>query len=312
MKGIPLGKLINKLMGKSSSADIATAITKAQAELAQAEAAVTAAETAYDAGLLELDKAALRKLLDAKVEAQIEIDQVRAKIAKLERQHAEAIDAEAENVRQQQYDKAKELVEAARKKLPSYEKAALQIREVLRAIAEADMAVELANESLPAGASRLDKAEDIRSTRQLYREDLKQEFVELWAGIGDQRTPIPDHLQRQVNPDARPRAGVASNGEVAFTGRVRTDGGGVLEVVKRRFIRTKYLPDRSGWHAPSLAASVELPPLDAGSSPFWSAVSYPPHSVLAALDKPLLPRPAAGERTPEYSYSLAPREIADV
>lgn len=202
-------------------------------------------------------------------------------------------------------------MEAARKKLPSYEKSALQIRDVLRSIAEADMAVELANESLPAGAARLEKAEDVRSTRQLYREDLKHETVELWAGIGDQRTPIPDHLQHQVNPDARPRAGVASNGEVAFTGRVRTDGGGVLEVVKRRFIRTKYLPDRSGWNAPSLAGSVELPPLDAGSSPFWSAVSYPPHSVLAALDKPLLPRPAAGERTPEYSYSLAPKEAAD-
>ncbi len=306
-----MGKLINKLLGKQSSSDLAAAITKAQAELEAAEAAVVAAKTAYDDGLLTSDKKTLRVLLDDATEAGIEVDQVKAKIAKLEREHEKAIEAEAENVRQQQYDKAKELVEAARKKLPSYEKAALQIRDVLRSIAEADMAVELANESLPSGASRLDKAEDVRSTRQLYREDVKQEFVELWAGIGDQRTPIHDHLQHQVNPDARPRAGVASNGEVAFTGRVRADGGGVLEVVKRRFIRTKYLPDRSGWHAPSLAASVELPPLDAGSSPFWSAVSYPPHSVLAALDKPLLPRPAAGERTPEYSYSLAPKEIAN-
>lgn len=306
-----MSKILNKLLGKSSSGDLAVALEKAKVELEAAEAAVVAAKTAYDDGLLTSDKKTLRVLLDDATEAGIEVDQVKARIAKLEREHEKAIEAEAENVRQQQYDKAKELVEAARKKLPSYEKAALQIRDVLRSIAEADMAVELANESLPAGAARLEKAEDIRSTRQLYREDLKHETVELWAGVGDQRTPIPDHLQRQVNPDARPRAGVASNGEVAFTGRVRTDGGGTLEVVKRRFIRTKYLPDRSGWHAPSLAASVELPPLAAGSSPFWSAVSHPPHSILAALDKPLLPRPAVGERTPEYSYSLAPKETAN-
>lgn len=306
-----MGKILNKLMGKSSSSDIAAAITKAQAELAQAEAAVAAAEAQYEANLLTADKKSLRAFLDAKTEANIDVDQARARIQRLERDHETALESEAESERQVAYDRAKELTATARKKLGDYEKAALQIRDVLRAIAEADMAVELANESLPAGAPRLDKAEDVRSARQLYREDVKQEFVELWAGIGDQRTPIPDHLQRQVNPDARPRAGVASNGEVAFTGRVRTDGGGVLEVVKRRFIRTKYLPDRSGWHAPSLAASVELPPLDAGSSPFWSAVSYPPHSVLAALDKPLLPRPAAGERTPEYSYTLAPKEAAN-
>lgn len=307
-----MGKILNKLLGKSSSTDIASAITSAQAELEAAEAAVVAAKTAYDDGLLTSDKKTLRVLLDDATEAGIEVDQVKAKIAKLEKQHADAVEAEAENVRQQQYDKAKELVEAARKKLPSYEKSALQIRDVLRSIAEADMAVNLANESLPDGAARLDKAEDVRSTRQLYRKDLKQEFVELWAGIGDQGTPIPDHLQHQVNPDARPRAGVATNGDIALTGRVRVDGGGVLEVVRRRFIKTTYLPDRSGWNAPSLAASVELPPLAAGSSPLWSAVSYPPHSVLAALDKPLLPRPAMGERTPEYSYSLAPKETADV
>ncbi|WP_432347896.1 hypothetical protein WMC41_09810 [Shinella yambaruensis] len=307
-----MSKLAKLFGGRQSSTDIASAITRAHAELEAAEAAVVAAETAYDDGLLTLDKAALRKLLDTKVEAGIEIDQIRARLAKLEREHEKALEAEAESERQAAYDRAKELVEAARKKLPSYEKSALQIRDVLRSIAEADMAVELANESLPAGAARLEKAEDIRSTRQLYREDLKHETVELWAGIGDQRTPIPDHMQRQVNPDARPRAGVASNGEVAFTGRVRTDGGGVLEVVKRRFIRTKYLPDRSGWHAPSLAASVELPPLDAGSSPFWSAVSYPPNSILAALDKPLLRRPDEGERTPEYLYSLAPKETLNV
>lgn len=84
-----MSKILNKLLGKSSSANLADAIVKAKAELETAEFAVTAAETAYDAGLLTLEKAALRKLLDAKVEAQIEIDQVKAKLAKLERQHAE-------------------------------------------------------------------------------------------------------------------------------------------------------------------------------------------------------------------------------
>ncbi|MCW5712250.1 hypothetical protein [Shinella sp.] len=148
-----MSKILSKLLGKSSSTDIVSALEKAKAELAQAEAAVVAAETAYDAGLLELDKAALRKLLDNATEAKIDVDQVRARIAKLERQHADALEAEAADQRQRRYDEAKAASEAAEKRLRrEYPKAAMAIRDLLAEVAAASIAVQAANEDPPEGA----------------------------------------------------------------------------------------------------------------------------------------------------------------
>lgn len=285
-------------MTKTSSADIAAAISKAQADLEAAEAAVTAAERSYDEGLLELDKPALRKLLDVATEAKIDIDQVRAKIAKLQQQHADAIEAEADRERRAAYDKAQALAEAARKRLArDYPKHALAIRDMLREVAEADVAVQAVNADLPEGAARLAGPESDRSTPTLYREDIGEEVVDLWCGAGDLSTPIPDDLQRKVQPNERPR-----RGDNMLYGRVRTENG-VLEVALRRFLRRTYLPHQIGRSIESLSSSINLPPLHAGASPFFEPANHAPARLLAELEKPLLPRPQDPERVPEVEHA---------
>jgi hypothetical protein len=309
-----MSKLLNKLLGKSSSADIAAAITKAQAELAQAEAAVAAAEEQYEANLLTADKKALRALLDAKTEANIDLDQARARAHRLERDHEAALEAEAESNRQAAYDRAKELTATARKKLGDYEKAALQIRDVLRSIAEADVAVDAANENLPAGAARLDKAEAVRSSPNLYKETVKEEIVELWAAIGQQSVPV-EHQHRvrveRVGKRIRSRWSEDDFDEGGWEkGYYTTDGGGTIEAVKRRFVKRTFLPDDTGHYATSLASAVSLPPAIVGGPVFFEPGSYHAPGLLAKLDQPLPPRRIRAERKPEIEYVLAPKEAA--
>ena len=310
-----MGKILNKLMGKSSSSDIAGAITKAQAELAQAEAAVAAAEAQYEANLLVADKKALRALLDAKTEANIDVDQARARIHRLERDHEAALEAEAESDRQAAYDRAKELTATARKKLGDYEKAAMAIRDVLRAIAEADVAVEAANENLPAGAARLDKAEDVRSAPNLYKEVTKEELVELWAYIGQQSVPV-EHQHRvrveRVGKRIRSRWDEGDFDEDGYEkGYYTTDSGAVIEAVKRRFVKRTFLPDETGHFAAPLSHKVDLPPAIVGGPVFFEPGSYHAPGLLAKLDQPLPPRRVRPERKPEVEYVLAPKEVSD-
>lgn len=301
-----MGKILSKLLGKQSSGDIAAAITKAQAELAQAEAAVTAAETAYDAGLLELDKAALRMLLDDKVEADIDCDQIRARLAKLERQHAEAIEAEAADQRQRRYDEAKAAAEAARKKLTTeYPRLAKDLRAILKTIAESDLLVDAANEDLPAGAERLARAEGFRSQPNRYREERGQAVVDAWVPIGDRSSPLPDEMQRRVRPEERARR------DGTQYGKVQTQSGGWLEVERRRFTRVEFLPHEDGRYIAPLAAELNLPALHAGASPYWLAAAHAPYHIVAELEKPLLPQPARAERTPEIEWRSAPKESND-
>lgn len=299
---------LRKLLGTSaSSADIAAALDKARGEFAAAEAAVTLAEKAYDDGLLDLDKGALRKLLDAAAEAKIDVDQINAKITKLEGQLENAQASEAEDARRERYNRAREMSDSARKKLHhDYPKACDGLREILKALAEAEAAVAESNVDLPEGASRLDGPEDNRSTPAQWKEVVSEDAVELWAGIGGQATPIDAELQRQVYPDARLRRGVADNGEEALCGRVRTENGGTLEVVKRKFIRRRVLPDVGGFSVASLASELNLPPLYAGAAPYWEPSTYTPARALTELEKPMRPRPEQQKREPVYEYSLAP------
>ena len=299
---------LRKLLGAgTTSADIAAALDKAQADLIAAEAAVGTAEQAYDDGLLELDKAALHKLLHAATEAKIDRDQVQAKIARLSTELEKAQASEAEAGRRERYARAKELSEAASKKLlRDYPKAAESIRSLLGDIAAAAEAVSAANADLPEGAARLSGPEDFRSTTTLYREEIGEEVVDLWVACGDRSTPISDELQRKVQPEARPR-----RGDDTLYGKVHTDSGHWLEVEQRRFLRRRFLPQQSGRVIGSLASDLSLPPLYAGADAYWSAANYTPARIVEELAKPLRGRPQDPERKPEVEFANPPKEDAD-
>lgn len=294
-------------LGRQSSSDLAAAITTAQSELETAESAVTAAETAYDAGLLELDKPALRRLLEDKVEADIDCDQIRARLAKLERQHADALEAEAADQRQRKYDEAKAAAEAAEKRLRrEYPKAAMAIREMLAEVAAASIAVRVANEDRPEGAPALAGPEHSRSQANLYHEVLSEDVVDLWVTI-DSASPIDSALQRNVRAREKHRRGMlrdrSDTDENPMTYGVVQSEHGTLEVVLKRFRRTKFLPDAGGRHIGSLASEIVLPPLDADATPFWSP-AYDAHDAARQATAELKPAPKRAERMPEFSYSL--------
>lgn len=310
-----MSKLLNKLLGKQSSGDIAAAITKAQAELAQAEAAVTAAEEQYDANLLTADKKALRALLDAKTEANIDVDQARARAHRLERDHEAAVEAEAADQRQRRYDDAKAASDAAEKRLRrEYPKLATGIRELLAEVAAAPLAIDEANADRPEGAPPLLDPDYSRSQHQLYREVLGEDVVEMWTEIDGAR-PIRDELQRHVRAHEKNRRGMMrdrsdSTENPLRYGVVQTEHGH-LEVVLKRFRRTKILPDQAGYLTGPLACEVVLPALDASGTPFWRP-TYDQQDAANQAAAELKPAPKRPERVAEYSYSLAPRETADV
>ena len=310
-----MSKLAKLFGGRQSSTDIASAITRAHAELEAAEAAVAAAEKSYDEGLLTLDKVALRRLLDDKVEAGIECDQIRARLTALEREHAKALESEAADQRQRRYDEAKAASEAAEKRLRrEYSKAALAIRELLAEVAAASLAVQAANEDRPEGAPPLLDPEYGRSQHQQYREILSEDIVEMWATI-DSASPIRDELQRHVRAREKGRRGMMTDrSDTAenplLYGSVQTEHG-VLEVVRKRFRRTKFLPDRGGYSVGPLACELVLPPLDAGATPFWKP-AYDQRDAANQAAADLEPAPKRPERVAEYSYSLAPREVSNV
>lgn len=294
-------------LGRQSSSDLAAAITKAQVELETAKSAVVAAETAYDAALLSETPAALRKLHDGITDASIEADRATAVIAKLERQHAEALEAEAADQRQRRYDDAKAASEAAEKRLRrEYPKAALQIRELLADVAAASIAVRAANEDRPEGAPALAGPEHSRSQPNLYQEVLTEDVVDLWTTI-DSTSPINSALQRNVRTREKGRRGQmrdrSESDESPMTyGVVQTEHG-ALEVVLKRFRRTKFLPDAGGRHIGSLASEIVLPPLDADATPYWTP-AYDAHDAARQAVAELKPAPKRAERVPELSYDL--------
>lgn len=291
-----MAKALKKL---ESSTEIAAALDAARTKAEEADAGVNLADAAYKAALLTETSDALRKLVDDKVNHGIAADQARARAAKLEADLAAALAAEAEDGRAKRYAEAKALADAARKKLfGEYPKAAESIRSILRAIAEADIAVADANADLPSGAERLEAPEESRSTRYEFREELGEDRILLWAGEGAPGSPLRDGQQSQVQMrDSRRKGGPVE-------GWLPGDNGGGLNCVRGAFVRTKFLPDRNGWPIGSLADGIKLPALEAGNSAFWEPTSSGAKDVIRALEKPARKRPPYAPREPAYEYRL--------
>lgn len=259
-----------------------------RADALAADAAVIAADTAYQAGLVDETPAALRKILDSKAEAAIRGDQARAKIAALEPKLASTLDAEAEARRWDTYAAAQALAEAARTRLfNEYEAACEPIRELLRVVTVADVAVARANADLPTGADEIAYAEAGRSLSGQPGEVLSQTEVQHWA-YSNGGEPILD----------APRKPFGTFRE----GLVFLHEDDIVPSAKRTFVRTERLPAIPGITVPSLIASVALPGLRAGEGAFWARVD----SVAAAVEQlatPRAPAAALGPRSPEVTYA---------
>lgn len=267
-----------------TSIEIGTRLAKAREDAVSAAAGVNTAQAAYADALLTASAPALRKLAEARSDATIRVDQLNALVSKLEVDLDLATEAEAEASRYEQYAAACALAESARKQLfADYPKAAEKIRAVLGAIAEADIAVEAANQNLPAGATPIAKPEGSRALPNLPEEIVSEDTVELWVMDGNS-SPLPAEQQDQVD----------RNGRIAINGRQ-------YNCTRRHFRRREFLPPVFGRYVRQLASEINLPGLAFGEGSYWKPVSGTGEAP-RQLAEPRRPPAVDGPRAPVVEY----------
>lgn len=193
-----------------------------------------------------------------------DIERAYAAKAELEKRLEAAIAAATEAELAGIYNNAKAKADAAARLLrKEYPDLGRRFVELIRAVAEADVAVEEANKRLPAGAAALWPVEVMVRRRPGSEEKtISEKEVGLWTHAGSYDI-LPDNRQAEAGKRAS---------ELEAEGRLRPDGvvhlHSGIRAVKRRFIRRTYLPRTNPIHYSPLA-SVVLPGLVAGDPPIW-------------------------------------------
>jgi hypothetical protein len=227
-----------------------------------------------------------------------DIERAYAAKAELEKRLESAIAAATEAEITGIYNSAKAKADAAAKLLrKEYPDLGRRFVELIRAVAEADVAVEEANKRLPADAAPLLPVEvTVRWRPGSEEKTLAEQEVQLWCHAGSWEV-LPD--KRQVEAGKR-ASELEAEGRLPPDGVVHLHGG--IRAIKRRFIRRTYLPRTNPIHYSPLA-SVVLPGLVAGDPPIWEhrLNSYDmPRLVLARMSDlaAIKPMPADADQEP--------------
>lgn len=298
-----------------NSQQAAQTLADARAALAAAEAEARLAEAAYKDSLTTTEFHELEQLAQRKLSATVAVDRARAILEAAEIRQAAAAAEAAEAERQARYEAAAKLAEAASKRLrKEYPRHAAALRDLLRELAEAEIAVKAANADLPRDATPLAGPEAERSTPTLFEEVVSEKIVDLWTPINFTQ-PIAEELQAKVQRHLgrqRGRMKDASDTDEnpATYGSVRTNSGGTMDVVLKKFRRREILPHENGRSIAPLATEVNLPPLDAGAVPYWEP-AYDAHDAARQASQTLKPKPARADRVAEIQYELVPHSHAE-
>ena len=162
-------------------------------------------------------------------------------------------------------------------------------RRVLRAWAEAEIAIRAARQSEEPGASSLPSAESFRVRPYLPREEVSRERIVRWIGNGQQ--PLDDETDRQAM-----RHGIHL-GERA------------------EFERVTYQEPQGRLELPALFESLSVPAIVAGGNVGWAPTEHlGPADVLAQLDRldaGYTPYPEERQRTVEHVllHRVAPPQV---
>jgi hypothetical protein len=274
-------KALKNLLGlalreDATAGELAPSLPAAEAELAAAREAQAAAEAAYRAQLLTADETALRKLVDARIDAGVRVDRASALVDALGERLAAARDREAEADRVIAYEAARKQADEAREALAQlYPQFANGLTDLLRAVADAEIVVSQVNDDLPRGAERLAGVEaSVRDVPGSARELVGEQVVELWCRPGERMPGTLNQAQVQIG-----------NGG---GGIIRPPSGPVMNVVKRKYIERRYAESAPGNFAYRLAVTLNLPGLRANEPPIFKAadpIATPsPREVLRMLD----------------------------
>ncbi|RUW62128.1 hypothetical protein [Mesorhizobium sp. M7A.F.Ca.US.008.03.1.1] len=278
-------------------ADLSAAL--AQIDIAGAEAAAEALEAERRRILLDGSDKQLAEVEDRITTANRDIERLYAAKDELERRTEQARNSEADQIKVARYQAAKAQADAAAKALTKeYPEIARKFAALIKTVAEAQTAIEQANQSLPDGVPPLlDPEFAVRGKPGEPERTLKSEEVALWCyanASGIQVLP----QEKQLELDARSKGsdlGTVSSGS----------GGGYTSVIRRRLVKRSYLP-ASQTERPDSIFTIAMPGLRVGDVPFWQAVPYSDlRSVRANLDKiaSMRPAPAVNDSNIRIEYT---------
>ncbi|TSE07586.1 hypothetical protein C1D09_018820 [Mesorhizobium intechi] len=277
---------IFKLLRRQSNtaADLKAAL--AAIDLDGAEAVAEGIEAERKRILLDGTDKELAAVEERLAAAYRHIERLGAAKEELERRIEAATAAETQQERTVQYASAKAQADAAAKLLTTrYPAIARDFIGLLKTLAEAQLAVDDANQRLPDGAAPLmDPETAVRALLGQPEKTLEEVKVSVWcfANSPDIRV-LPPEKQDELNtrfPNSD-RGSIHSGSAVGST-----------EVVKRRVIRRTYVP-RTNNTWPARLAAIDLPGLKVGDPYVWQASTNPdPRLVLANLARLAAMRPA--------------------
>ncbi|MDF3216280.1 MULTISPECIES: hypothetical protein [Mesorhizobium] len=218
-----------------------------------------------------------------------DIERAYAAKAELEKRLEAAIAAATEAELSDRYNAAKAKADAAAKLLrKEYPDLGQRLVELIRVVAEADVAIEEANKRLPEDAAALWPVEvTVRRRPGSEEKTLSEKEVQLWCHAGSWEI-LPDNRQGEAEKRAKE---LGAEGRLPSDGIIHIHGG--IRAVERRFIRRTYLPRTSPIHYSPLA-SVVLPGLVAGDPPIWEHRNNStdmPRLVLARMSDLAIMRP---------------------
>lgn len=278
-------RTLKNLLGLAQREDATTgeltpSLPAAEAELAAAQDAQTAAEKAYRGALLTADEAGLHKLDAARREAGMRIDQATALVEALRDRLADARAREAEAARIMRFEEARQQADDAAAALGEwYPKLAGDLVALLTVVAQAEQLVEAANAARPEGTEAIPGVEGrVRNRPGQPEEIVGTVAIARWVRVG------------QIRPGSFDQSAVRATGN--GRGRIQVEGLPLSEgheVELRQFREEQYFPADYGRSPDRLAERLVLPGLRFGEAAFYQPVDRPhqgfirPGDVLARL-----------------------------
>ncbi|MGU3495104.1 hypothetical protein ACLBXM_13765 [Xanthobacteraceae bacterium A53D] len=173
-----------------NSADVAKLLSEAEVEHDAALARVASLEGDRADAVLAGQGEQHRELL---VSARHQAEDAAEVIEALRKRHTEAERGQAEARRAEQYIAAREMRESAAARLRAeYSQHIAGLRDLLRVVTADDLAIEVANKDLPAGALALGTVEgEVRDRPSVPARILAERQLEAWVEHGD-RPPARD------------------------------------------------------------------------------------------------------------------------
>ncbi|SFI85211.1 hypothetical protein [Methylobacterium brachiatum] len=266
----------------ATTGELAPSLPAAEAELAAAQAAQTAAEEAYRGALLTADEAGLLQLDAARREAGVRIDRATALIDALRARLADAQAREAEAARVMRFQEAsREADDAAAALGELYPKLAGDLVALLMVVARADQLVQAANADRPEGTEAIPGVERrVRSRPGSPEEVLDEVRVERWVQVGQIRPGSFDQDEVYATGNGR--------GRIPVRGLPISEG---HEVELRWFTEQYFFPADHGAAPEGLAERLVLPGFRQGDADFFQPVERPyqgtvqPRDVLSRIAK---------------------------